>query len=476
MADYEQPDDVDVRLRYYDNQILKEQDFIDEQKYHIGRQRWHDRFLHTPGIVEGLEVTHVTGTSKVLVSKGTAVDAKGRHILLTTEVNVELKEENERRLYLCFHEEEGRVSQEEGASGATRFLQKPQVFFPKKGDSLELKEWVLLAELKGTGTTIQGVDTSVRQYAGVRLPGPVSEKAQTLRSSADGRRAELTGSLSVSESLQVLGAAGIKFPPSLERDDKDAASIRYFADQGKPAMLRIGTGSEQRDALCLHQGGKDQLTIQEGNVEIPNVLRVGSGPFNNPAQVSIRANGHLGGMLALENAEGQRVLHVGNDGALQVNASTVKVNGYAVARASEGVRIIRGSVNVNNLGTRKNPNNPPDSNTYGLGWKAFSVRNDKGYSEGIFEIEFLPPFPKGEVPTLTLTTVDDGPFVIDSEWEAKNFSEESGLNSSNFYVFSFQRFILILGINHKRAFIKTMNPDGTGWPRNFHFIAMGSAG
>ena len=47
--------DADKRLRYFNGQFLQQEDFADEQTYHLDRQRRHNRDLHTPGIAEGLE-------------------------------------------------------------------------------------------------------------------------------------------------------------------------------------------------------------------------------------------------------------------------------------------------------------------------------------------------------------------------------------------------------------------------------------
>jgi hypothetical protein len=78
MADYTQPESVDRRLRYFDGQFLREQDFIDEQRYHLDRERRLARLAHSPGVVEGLAVTAVPNAPKVTVSAGTALDGHGR--------------------------------------------------------------------------------------------------------------------------------------------------------------------------------------------------------------------------------------------------------------------------------------------------------------------------------------------------------------------------------------------------------------
>ncbi len=70
-----------LRVRYFDGQLLTAQDFHDEQQYHLEKQRLHNRLLHGAGIVTGLEVGGVEGTT-VQVSPGLAFDSHGREIIV----------------------------------------------------------------------------------------------------------------------------------------------------------------------------------------------------------------------------------------------------------------------------------------------------------------------------------------------------------------------------------------------------------
>jgi hypothetical protein len=71
MADYTQPDYVTKRLRYYYGQFLEDQDFVDEQLYHLDRERRLARSFHSPGVVEGLQITSgALGASVVTVGVG----------------------------------------------------------------------------------------------------------------------------------------------------------------------------------------------------------------------------------------------------------------------------------------------------------------------------------------------------------------------------------------------------------------------
>jgi YVTN family beta-propeller protein len=71
------------RLNYFTYQFLEEKDFDDEQAYHLGMRRRHNRLLHVWGVAEGLQVTGTTGAKDVSIDPGTAIDKDGREIVLT---------------------------------------------------------------------------------------------------------------------------------------------------------------------------------------------------------------------------------------------------------------------------------------------------------------------------------------------------------------------------------------------------------
>jgi hypothetical protein len=74
--------DIEKRLRYFKGQFLKAKDFIDEQEYHSDRLERHTRFLHSPGVANGLEVKGDINTAQVTVTSGTAIDGNGKQIVL----------------------------------------------------------------------------------------------------------------------------------------------------------------------------------------------------------------------------------------------------------------------------------------------------------------------------------------------------------------------------------------------------------
>ena len=69
------------RLNYFTHQFLREQDFKDEQAYHLEMCRRHNRMLHGWGVVTGLEVQK-KGEREITINPGTAIDKEGRELML----------------------------------------------------------------------------------------------------------------------------------------------------------------------------------------------------------------------------------------------------------------------------------------------------------------------------------------------------------------------------------------------------------
>ncbi len=62
------------RMRYATGLFMTEDEFNLEQEYHIRMRRLHNRHLHTPGIVWGLDLTANPGTYEVVIHPGMALD------------------------------------------------------------------------------------------------------------------------------------------------------------------------------------------------------------------------------------------------------------------------------------------------------------------------------------------------------------------------------------------------------------------
>jgi hypothetical protein len=77
------------RLNYFTHQFLREQDFKDEQAYHVEMSRRHNRMFHGWGVLAGLEVQK-KGEREITINPGTAIDKEGRELTLAKPVSRDL--------------------------------------------------------------------------------------------------------------------------------------------------------------------------------------------------------------------------------------------------------------------------------------------------------------------------------------------------------------------------------------------------
>ncbi len=231
MADYNQPDYVEKRVRYFDGQFLKDQDFVDEQKYLIDRQRRYHRFLNISGIVDGLAVKVKPGTTDlVTVDPGTALDNKGRQIVLS-----DLGPETDRQIPLqslrgatadlvIIYNEEGSDQAQAGSAGFTRFYEKPQLTTVPSGQTAP-DGAVTLARLTVSGTGGVEVNNTVRIYAGVCMPydGAGPGAGPTLRAGSTSRL-DVTGDLTISGNVGIGTTTPKGFQVVLPESNKGGAA------------------------------------------------------------------------------------------------------------------------------------------------------------------------------------------------------------------------------------------------------------
>ena len=76
------PDSPFTALRYHFGMLLGVDDFSTEQRYHRGKMRLHNAWLHRAGIVWGLDVELVDDKREIAVEPGLALDPSGRELHL----------------------------------------------------------------------------------------------------------------------------------------------------------------------------------------------------------------------------------------------------------------------------------------------------------------------------------------------------------------------------------------------------------
>jgi hypothetical protein len=223
---YALPDYVTSRVRYYNGQFLRDDDFLDEQRYQVSQHRRHERLLHVAGVVEGLGVSTTSGG--VTIAKGSAVDRAGRPIVLAEDQALPVSGVGTYFVEIAYSEHETRPSdQNSSVQSNTRFTQDPKV--ASVVTTRTNPDAVLLAAVAvGTGGAVTVVDQRV--YSGVKLPGLGEPGALRARSGAPSGWAELGCSLSVKGDAAVGG--GLAVTGNLRVGGSGAASQKVIVDDG----------------------------------------------------------------------------------------------------------------------------------------------------------------------------------------------------------------------------------------------------
>lgn len=182
------------RLRFFNGQFLVEDDFTDQEQFHIDQRELQGRTLHVWGVTQGLSVTQKAGDpTTLIISEGAAVDGAGHQILLDVPREVQPPVAATNQTYsvvITFKEDPTDPAPPQYAPGFTRLTQNPVISFETNVDPGQ----VLLAEVTvDTAGHVTGLTATNRTYAGARLPGREG-KGFTLRSVPEG---ELSSKLSV---------------------------------------------------------------------------------------------------------------------------------------------------------------------------------------------------------------------------------------------------------------------------------------
>ncbi|MBX3158040.1 MAG: tail fiber domain-containing protein [Deltaproteobacteria bacterium] len=190
--DYSIPTHPTKRLRYYNNQFLVEQDFVDEQALAIGRLQAHVRSLCVAGVVEGLAVAVDAG--KLKVGAGLAIDASGHLIVLSPGVDaVALGTLDDGRyvFHVTFVEKAADVSQApHGTDGSRRWEQVPKLAATKLADPVPPGA-VVLATIDVAGNAVTRVAPDGRAHSGIKFPSTTA--TPTLVNAGGTDRLQLNG-------------------------------------------------------------------------------------------------------------------------------------------------------------------------------------------------------------------------------------------------------------------------------------------
>jgi hypothetical protein len=272
--------DFEKRLRYFNGQFLQAQDFIDEQTYHMDRQRRHNRQFHTSGIAEGLFVTANTGSAQAEVGPGTAVDSEGRLIVLEGSRTVTLSAlASQTVLLLISYGEVASDPATVGGGGETRWHERPNVEAVPENSAPPAGTHIRLARLVITqGGTVDGeLDRGVRESAGVRVGDELELRRLTLsRSGVDASnwprlssgasgRADISGSLHVTRNLNVEGTIAGNIANGIIRENQlanNAVTTDKIRDNAVTAN-KLRTRQVARGQIQVAAGRSERIPVSD---------------------------------------------------------------------------------------------------------------------------------------------------------------------------------------------------------------------
>lgn len=315
MADYTQPEQVERRLRYFDGQFLRDQDFVDEQRYHLDRGRRLARIVHTPGVLEGLAVTPVRGAPKVTVAPGTALDGRGRLLVrvdagepldLTRHVN---RDGPVAVLVALSYAEVEADAPQGGASPRWREAPEVTAFLDGDPDAPPQDSHPRLARvtLHPDGTATVDAEPGPTQ-SGLRLPGPLAVAGP----------ASFAGGIDgAPDPLRVRGALRVTGDP--DADGTTRLDLTNGAtDFGRTNLVITGRLQDGNDDWNFGSAARTSLVFARNSST--SGQDVGA---DGEEQVSVQLEGRSGTLGVLTRSRGaEPALVVAQDGAVGVGTPT----------------------------------------------------------------------------------------------------------------------------------------------------------
>jgi hypothetical protein len=317
------------RPLYFTEQFLVVEDFKDEEHYHLGLTRRHNRCLHTPGVVAGLEVTvqaqpRASGPTTLTVGSGSAIDNFGREIILAAPATITFDAPGgryERYVVISFGEVKSTDESDTkvptgGRPGVKRAVQAPMLHVT---DTDPRTQWprnldddrVLIGKLIRDGNKSP---VSYQAGAGARIPtGGALSFQQAVVDPADARQ-------QTAPPVQM----GVDFADSALRirarvtDPVNLDTTRLVIEQATgnvgistinpAARLTIQQGEANKKALLVSGDGGASIYNQAGNAGIDLLPdRITAAVDNQSLTIAARGTGALllnpaGGNLGMRTA------------------------------------------------------------------------------------------------------------------------------------------------------------------------------
>ncbi len=325
--------DIDKRPNYFDGQFLQDIDFRAEQDYYLDRQRRQARLLLISGIAEGLTVAPVAiGTSvstlKITVSEGTAIDAAGRQLVLTTNTAIASKTADGTWFLVIRYDQKLTDPQADGAETSTRWQETPLLEF----SNTESNAGISLAKVVIQNNAISAFDLSVRQYSGIYFPSSKLGEGASLRSGGDtteDQLAILTGNLKITGKLEVsetFNGKQAKFSAiGIGLSDTTDLAKKLQIEQGE-LRIRASHNQDTADIAALYKADQTQgIGIGASRIEA-----IGTVPDQS---IELRPKGS-GQVIATQTLSVQKfaIAESIDEAHLDINASGGNAGDYAKFR------------------------------------------------------------------------------------------------------------------------------------------------
>lgn len=366
------------RTRYFQHEILDSDDFIDEQEYHRNMRYLHNSRFHTWGIMEGLEVNYTEGQEPgnetiVTVSIGTAVDGKGREMVLPESKTIDFNQPdyaggNSYYITIRWNQQEGLPQQQDKFK---RWEEIPQIDVSEEEPLDKNMNLVLARVTLRNDKTVDIIDLSERKDASSEIAeghigtveladGSVSESkiavdAVTNSKISDGSVSEnkldavtqdklVTGGNAHTHGMSQLSDYNANNNKILNlgdpTEDKDAANKRYV-DDNTGAAGTISSNDIISDVTTYHSR---QINVSRDSSASEDISQVN-------ASHDSTANGQMSQVNASENST--------------ADTKNSQVNASRVSTASGERSQVNASDNTTASGDRSQVNASKDSNASG---------------------------------------------------------------------------------------------------------------
>jgi hypothetical protein len=254
------------RLNYFTGQFLKENDFKDEQKYHVDSLRLHNKHLHTWGIAYGLDVTSSTDAKNVIIGRGMAIDNQGRQIVLdeTKEIFFSTATATVVYLTISYNEITTDLKEETGIKGYTRTTEEPTIEFDKNmPDDPSMKIFLAKVILHPENRTVQKIELEDRKYTGtisgdieansIIFPLPTSSDKWPIIKGVDGSNpgiAITSQNTSLTGNLKVSGILGGNLEQNMvKKDHISNKSVSIAKMDAKPIEGEGGISAQSEERV-----------------------------------------------------------------------------------------------------------------------------------------------------------------------------------------------------------------------------------